>query len=91
MGLLALLLLLAIAGICGAIGQAIAGYSHRGCFTSVAVGFVGALLGTWLARHLGLAEFFAVRIGAVRFPVIWSIIGAAIFVAVIGLLRHGRG
>lgn len=84
------LVLLLIAGICGAIGQAIAGYSHLGCFASVALGFIGALLGTWIARQLDLPEIFAVRIGSVGFPVIWSIMGAAIFVAVIGLLHHGR-
>lgn len=88
MTLLELLLLLIIAGICGAIGEAIAGYSHLGCFASVALGFIGALLGSWLARHLGLAEFFAVRIGTVNYPVIWSILGAAIFVALVGLLRR---
>ncbi len=90
MTLLEFLVLLLIAGICGAVGEAIAGYSHLGCFASVGLGFIGALLGTWLARHLGLAEFFAIKIGAVTFPVIWSIIGAAIFVAIVGLLRRGR-
>ncbi len=88
MTLLELFLLLLIAGICGAVGEAIAGYSHLGCFASVALGFIGALLGGWLARHLGLAEFFAVKIGTVSFPVVWSILGAAIFVALVGLLRR---
>ena len=85
-----LLVLLIVAGICGAIGEAIAGYSHLGCFASVAVGFIGALCGTWVARRLGIPEFFAVKVGTVNFPIIWSIIGAAIFVAVIGLLRRSR-
>ena len=48
-----LLILLLIAGICGALGQAIGGYSHGGCLVSIALGFIGALLGTWLARALG--------------------------------------
>lgn len=90
MTLLELLLLLLIAGICGAIGEAIAGYSHLGCLASVAVGFIGALLGTWLARRLGVPEVLAVRLGTVSFPIIWSIIGATLFVAVIGLLRRSR-
>jgi uncharacterized membrane protein YeaQ/YmgE (transglycosylase-associated protein family) len=85
-----LLVLLIVAGICGAIGEAIAGYSHLGCFASVAVGFIGALFGTWLARRLGIPEYFAVKVGTVNFPIIWSIIGAALFVAVIGLLRRSR-
>lgn len=90
MALLELLVLLLIAGICGAIGEAIAGYSHLGCLASVALGFIGALLGTWLARYMGLPEVFSVRLATVSFPVIWSIIGAALFVAIIGLFRRSR-
>ena len=83
-------LLLLVAGICGAVAEAIAGYSHLGCISSVAIGFIGALLGTWLARKLGMPEWFALKVGTIRFPIIWSIIGATIFVAGIGLFRRGR-
>jgi uncharacterized membrane protein YeaQ/YmgE (transglycosylase-associated protein family) len=54
-----LLILLLVAGICGAIGQAITGYSHGGCLVSIALGFIGALLGSWLAGKLGLPELVA--------------------------------
>ena len=91
MTLLELLVLLVVAGICGALGQAISGFSRGGCLVSIALGFVGALLGTWLARQLGLPELFVVPVGDKSFPVIWSIIGAALFVAVIGLLTRRRG
>lgn len=90
MTLAEILVLLIIAGVCGAIGEAIAGYSHLGCFASIAVGFIGALFGTYLARKVGLPEYVAIKVGTVNFPIIWSIIGAALFVAVIGLLRRGR-
>ncbi len=90
MSLLGFLVLLLVAGICGAIAQAIAGYSHGGCLVSVALGFIGALLGTWLARLLGLPELFALQIGDQTFPVIWSIIGAAIFVAIISIFTSRR-
>ncbi|PWT96003.1 MAG: hypothetical protein C5B55_00555 [Blastocatellia bacterium] len=83
-----LILLLIVAGICGALGQAISGYSRGGCLVSIALGFIGALLGMWLARAMGLSELYAVRIGTTTFPVIWSIIGAALFVAVISLLTR---
>jgi uncharacterized membrane protein YeaQ/YmgE (transglycosylase-associated protein family) len=86
MSLLELLILLLIAGICGAVGKAIAGYFPGGFVVSIAVGFIGALVGAWLARALGLPEIFKVSIGGVGFPIIWSIIGSALFVAVIGLL-----
>src|ERR1051326_8978657 len=76
MTLLDLLLLLLIAGICGSIGQAIAGYSRGGCLVSIALGFIGALIGMWLARQLGWPELIPVVIGGVRFssilPVIWA-------------------
>jgi uncharacterized membrane protein YeaQ/YmgE (transglycosylase-associated protein family) len=82
--------LLLVAGICGAIGQAISGYSHGGCLVSVAVGFIGALLGVWLSHQLGLPEVLTLRVGTTAFPVIWSIIGSALFVAVITFLTRGR-
>ena len=85
-----LLVLLLIAGVCGALGQAIGGYTRGGCLVSIALGFIGALLGSFLARTLGLPELFAVNIGGQNFPIIWSIIGAALFVAVIGLISRGR-
>jgi len=44
MSLLELFLLLLIAGIAGSIGQSLSGYSKGGCFISIVVGFVGALL-----------------------------------------------
>ena len=84
------LLLLAIAGICGSLGQAITGYSRGGCLVSIALGFVGAVIGMWLARKMGLPELFPVRIGNTSFPVIWSIIGSSLFVAVIALLTRRR-
>ena len=90
MTILDVVVLLIIAGLCGALGQAITGYSRGGCLVSIALGFVGALLGMWLARNLGLPELFSVQIGTTSFPIIWSIIGSALFVAIISLLTRGR-
>ena len=61
-----LLILLLIAGICGAVGQAIGGYSHGGCLVSIALGFIGALLGTWLARALALPELLVIPAGGMH-------------------------
>ncbi len=88
MTLIDLLILLIVAGICGALGQAITGYTRGGCLVSIALGFVGALLGMWFARKLGLPELFAVQIGTTSFPIVWSIIGSALFVALIALLTR---
>jgi len=88
--LISFLILLIIAGICGSIAQAIVGYSRGGCLASIALGFIGALLGSWLAGYLGLPEIFAFQIAGTRFPIIWSIIGASIFVALMALLSGRR-
>lgn len=90
MTILDLVVLLIIAGLCGALGQAITGFSRGGCLVSIALGFIGALLGMWLARSLGLPELFSVQIGTTSFPIIWSIIGSALFVAVIALVSRSR-
>jgi uncharacterized membrane protein YeaQ/YmgE (transglycosylase-associated protein family) len=83
-----LVILLIVAAICGSLGMAIGGYSHGGCLVSVAMGFIGALVGMWLARALSLPELLMVELGDVRFPIIWSIIGSALFVAVLGVLTR---
>ena len=85
-----LIILLIVAGVCGSIGRAISGYSHGGCLVSIALGFIGALIGMWVARKLGLPEILPVRIGTTTFPIIWSIIGSALFVALISLLTRSR-
>jgi uncharacterized membrane protein YeaQ/YmgE (transglycosylase-associated protein family) len=84
-----LLILLIIAGVCGGIGRAIAGGSGGGFFVSIAVGFVGALLGTLIAGHMHLPELLMVSIDGHGFPILWSIIGAALFVAVVHLVSGG--
>jgi uncharacterized membrane protein YeaQ/YmgE (transglycosylase-associated protein family) len=85
-----LLILLLVAGICGALGQAITGFTRGGCLVSIALGFIGAVIGMWLARKLGLPEVFALTVGTATFPIIWSIIGSALFVAVVSLLTRSR-
>jgi uncharacterized membrane protein YeaQ/YmgE (transglycosylase-associated protein family) len=82
------LILLLVAGICGAIGQAIAGYNRGGCLVSIALGFIGALFGLWLARLMNLPEVFAVNVDGTSFPILWSIIGAALFVAILSLFTR---
>ena len=90
MTILDVIVLLLIAGVCGAIGQAISGFSRGGCLVSIALGFIGAVLGMWLSRQLGLPELFSVHIGSTNFPIVWSIIGSALFVALITLLTRRR-
>lgn len=90
MSLIDLLILLLIAGVCGAIGQSIAGFSRGGCLVSIAIGFIGAWIGSRIAVALGLPEWLTVTIDGRPFPILWSILGATLFTVVIGLLTRGR-
>ncbi len=88
--LVSLLIYLLIAAIAGGLGRAIAGGTHGGCLVSIALGFIGALLGSWLAHRVGLPEPFLVHVGGATFPFLWSVIGAALFVAIVVLVSGGR-
>lgn len=90
MSITSILILIVIAAVCGAIGKAIAGSVRGGLIVSIALGFIGALLGPWVARLVKLPEPFMVTIGGHPFPVLWSIIGAALFVAIIHLFSWRR-
>jgi len=81
-----LLILLVIAGLCGSVARAIAGSTRGGCLVSIALGFVGALLGSWLSEQAGLPDLLTIQIGGQGFPILWSIIGASLFVAVLSLI-----
>jgi uncharacterized membrane protein YeaQ/YmgE (transglycosylase-associated protein family) len=81
-----LLVLIVIAAVCGAVGKALAGGAPGGLVASIALGFIGALLGPWVARQLQLSEPFVLHVSGQAFPVLWSIVGAALFVALLHLL-----
>jgi uncharacterized membrane protein YeaQ/YmgE (transglycosylase-associated protein family) len=90
MTILDFLLLVLVAAICGSIGQAIVGVSVGGCLISAVVGFIGALIGMWLARMANLPEPLLVNVGGETFPVLWSVIGSILLVAVLALLNRRR-
>ncbi len=83
MTLFGFLILLFVASVCGSIGSAIAGVNRNGCITNIALGFIGAIIGTWLSRELGIRDFFYFY----RIPIVWSIIGSALFVWILHLVR----
>jgi uncharacterized membrane protein YeaQ/YmgE (transglycosylase-associated protein family) len=80
------LLLLVVAGLCGSLGSALAGYSHTGCLSSIVVGFVGAWIGTWFSHEMHLPPFYVLHFQGEAFPVVWSVIGAAMFGGVTSFL-----
>jgi uncharacterized membrane protein YeaQ/YmgE (transglycosylase-associated protein family) len=81
MTLLELVLFLVIAAVAGGLGRAI----------SIVLGFIGAMLGSWIARKAKLPELFVVKLGdGPPFPFLWAVIGAALFVAIVVALSGGR-
>ncbi len=91
MGLLELLLLLVIAGICGALAELVVGFSPGGFIASVVIGVVGAYLGSWLAPRIGLLPVLPVsRLLpgiAYDFDLMWAILGAILLLLIISLVR----
>jgi uncharacterized membrane protein YeaQ/YmgE (transglycosylase-associated protein family) len=87
MSLTEFIILLVIAAICGGVGQSLAGYDLGGCLVSIVVGFIGAYIGMWIAGQFGLPEFLAINVGGKTFPIIWAVIGSALFTLVVALLR----
>lgn len=88
MSLLEFIILLVIAAIAGGIGQALAGYSLGGLLVTIVVGFIGAWLGTWIARSTGLPELLVINVGGQPFPIIWAILGSALLTAVVAMLTR---
>jgi uncharacterized membrane protein YeaQ/YmgE (transglycosylase-associated protein family) len=88
MTLIGFLVLLLIAAICGAVGQSLAGYDLGGCLVSIVVGFIGAYIGLWIAGKFGLPEIFTISIEGKPFPVVWAVIGSALFTLIVALLRR---
>jgi uncharacterized membrane protein YeaQ/YmgE (transglycosylase-associated protein family) len=84
-----LILFILIAAICGAIGRAIGGGTRGGLVVSIVLGFIGAVFGPWIAHQLRLPEPLTIQISGQPFPVLWSIIGSALFVAIIHLISRG--
>jgi uncharacterized membrane protein YeaQ/YmgE (transglycosylase-associated protein family) len=86
MSFLDIVIMLVIAGITGSIARSLVGFDRGGCILSIVVGFIGALIGTWLARELDFPDLFSFTIRGITYPVIWSIIGAVLFTAVLSLI-----
>ncbi|HEY8087926.1 MAG TPA: GlsB/YeaQ/YmgE family stress response membrane protein [Polyangiaceae bacterium] len=91
MTLLELIVYLVIAGVCGAIARALAGGTRRGFIVAVLLGFLGAFVGSWLARLLHLPVVIVVDVGGHPFPILWSIGGGMVLVWIAHLLTRPTG
>lgn len=85
-----IILLLVVAGITGGIGRSLVGFTRGGCVVSIIVGFIGAYIGTILAREFNFPDFWSVEIRGIDFPIVWSIVGAAVFTAALSLITPGK-
>jgi uncharacterized membrane protein YeaQ/YmgE (transglycosylase-associated protein family) len=85
-----ILISLIIAGIAGSIARSISGFSRGGCIISIVVGFIGAMIGSWLSRELQLPDPFMIKIRGSTYYILWTIIGAVIFTAVLSLITPDK-
>ena len=81
---------LVIALICGAVAQALLGYSHIGLLSATALGLLGALVGTWLASALRLPSMLTINIFGVQAELLWCTVGAILVIALTQALRSRR-
>lgn len=88
MTVLGFLLLIVIGAICGGIAERIVGYSPGGFLVSVAVGFMGAWIGGWLAVAAHLPPGFVVRVDGHAFDVVWTVLGSILLLLIVSLFRR---
>src|SRR4029079_12529695 len=72
----------------GATDLALAGDTRGHFLVALVLGFIGALLGSWIDRVPGVPELLRLQLGSERFDAIWSILGAALPVAILGRLTR---
>ncbi len=76
MSLLGRLVLSVIAAAAAAAGQPLVGFSRGGCLASIAVGFIGAYLGMWIAQRFHLPTFLIINVDGQPFPLVWPLAAA---------------
>ena len=78
-----------VALLVGSLGARLAGQHHRyGCLASIVIGLAGALIGRYVSQATGVSDFWVIDLDGRPFPVFWSILGAAVLVAVLALFTR---
>ena len=90
MSLLETLILLAIAGLVGALAEFLIGFSLGGILGATIVGVVGALIGNGLARLLHLPPILPIQVGARTIEIVWATLGSLLLVSLLSVLRARR-
>ncbi len=86
MSFLDIVIQLIVAGLTGSIARSLVGFDKGGCILSIVVGFIGAFLGSWMARELNFPDYLSFIIRGIEYHVMWALIGAVVFVAVLSLI-----
>jgi uncharacterized membrane protein YeaQ/YmgE (transglycosylase-associated protein family) len=87
--LIGFLLLLVLALVVGIAAKAIMGFHRGGLIASIALGFIGGLVGIWIANATGLPTLLAFDVGGMTFPVVWALIGTIVVIAIVSLFTGG--
>jgi uncharacterized membrane protein YeaQ/YmgE (transglycosylase-associated protein family) len=90
MSLLETLILLAIAGIVGALAEFLIGFSLGGILGAMIVGVLGALIGGWLAWLLHLPPILPIQVGTRTIELVWAALGSILLVGLLSVLRSRR-
>ena len=91
MNLYDLLIMAVIAIVCGTFAQITSGYSRGGWIVNLGLGFLGAMAGAVIARTFNAPTIYDLKVRAVDFPIIYSLIGSVFFLAAIGFfVKPGR-
>jgi uncharacterized membrane protein YeaQ/YmgE (transglycosylase-associated protein family) len=88
MTLTGFLILLLVAAICGVIAKAIVGFYPGGLLASIGIGFMGAFIGTWLARALHLPSLLTVQVAGTPIEIFWTVLGAILLLLVVMLFHR---
>lgn len=88
MTIIGFLLFILVGAICGAVAEAVVGFSPGGFLMSVAVGFAGAWLGGVIAPRIGLPSLLAVRIEGYSIEVVWAVLGAIVLLLAMSVIRR---
>jgi uncharacterized membrane protein YeaQ/YmgE (transglycosylase-associated protein family) len=88
MTLVGLVILILIGVVCGAIAEGLVGVRLGGIFTAAALGFLGAVIGTWLAVQLRLPSLLVATVDGQHIEIAWAILGAILIVLLLSLIRR---
>ncbi len=92
MDFLQLMIVLTLAGLCGAFAELIVGFGARGLagiLVAVIIGILGAFLGSTIANLIQLPSPLIIRITTVRIDIIWAVVGAVLILLVLRGVRGG--